>query len=89
MALGGLPVLSPLLKGSDPETVTAAVAALRNLSIHKGNEVGVVEKWVWWRNGCVRSIQFFLYVCTCVCVCGCLVVGPTVWEYECGCAVGE
>ena len=32
----------PLLKSADSETVTAAVAALRNLSIHKGNEVGVV-----------------------------------------------
>ena len=29
----------PLLRSSDTETVTAAVAALRNLSIHKGNEV--------------------------------------------------
>jgi len=43
VSLGGLAALSPLLKGSDPETVTAAVAALRNLSIHKGNEVGVVS----------------------------------------------
>ena len=37
---GGLPVLVPLLASNDTETVTAAVAALRNLSIHKGNEVG-------------------------------------------------
>ena len=36
---GGLPVLVPLLRSSNTETVTAAVAALRNLSIHKGNEV--------------------------------------------------
>ena len=36
---GGLNVLVPLLRGSDTETVTAAVAALRNLSIHNGNEV--------------------------------------------------
>ena len=31
----------PLLRSSDTETVTAAVAALRNLSIRKGNEVSV------------------------------------------------
>ena len=35
---GGLRVLVPLLCSSDIETTTAAVAALRNLSIHKGNE---------------------------------------------------
>ena len=29
----------PLLRSRDTETVTAAVAALRNLSIHNGNEV--------------------------------------------------
>jgi len=40
---GGLPVLVPLLRSSNTETVTAAVAALRNLSIHKGNEVAIVE----------------------------------------------
>ena len=32
-------MLVPLLRGNDTETVTAAVAALRNLSIHNGNEV--------------------------------------------------
>ena len=36
---GGLKVLVPLLRSNDTETVTAAVAALRNLSIHNGNEV--------------------------------------------------
>ncbi len=39
VSLGGLSALIPLLKNTDSETVTAAVAALRNLSIHKGNEV--------------------------------------------------
>ena len=39
VSAGGLPVLVPLLASNDTETVTAAVAALRNLSIHKGNEV--------------------------------------------------
>ena len=38
---GGLHVLVPLLRSNDTETVTAAVAALRNLSIHNGNEVSV------------------------------------------------
>ena len=32
-------MLIPLLRSHDHETVTASVAALRNLSIHKGNEV--------------------------------------------------
>ena len=36
---GGLDALVPLLWSSDTDTVTAAVAALRNLSIMKGNEV--------------------------------------------------
>lgn len=40
---GGLPVLVPLLRSGDTETVTAAVAALRNLSIHKGNEGLIVQ----------------------------------------------
>ena len=31
----------PLLKSKDLDTITAAVAALRNLSIRKGNEVSV------------------------------------------------
>ena len=39
MEQGGLTALAPLLRSSDTEIVTAAVAALRNLSIHKGNEV--------------------------------------------------
>ncbi|CAI7995373.1 Vacuolar protein 8, partial [Geodia barretti] len=39
---GGLSVLIPLLRSADAETVTAAVAALRNLSIHKGNEQLIV-----------------------------------------------
>ncbi len=43
MTLGGLAALAPLLKASDSETVAAAVAALRNLSIRKGNEVDVVR----------------------------------------------
>ena len=34
----------PLLRSSDPDTVTAAVAALRNLSIMKGNEVSTLKK---------------------------------------------
>ena len=36
---GGLDALVPLLESSDRETVIAAVAALRNLSIRRGNEV--------------------------------------------------
>ncbi len=44
MSAGGLPVLVPLLASNDTETVTAAVAALRNLSIHKGNEVREYSK---------------------------------------------
>ena len=44
VSAGGLTVLVPLLKSADSETVTAAVAALRNLSIHKGNEVGGWER---------------------------------------------
>lgn len=46
MSAGGLPVLVPLLASNDTETVIAAVAALRNLSIHKGNEVPIVESGV-------------------------------------------
>ena len=40
-------MLIPLLSSTDPETVTAAVAALRNLSIHKGNEVWNPDSEVW------------------------------------------
>ena len=36
---GGLEALVPLLESGDKETVIAAVAALRNLSIRRGNEV--------------------------------------------------
>ena len=43
MAEGGLHVLVPLLKSTDVDTITAAVAALRNLSIRKGNEVRTLE----------------------------------------------
>ncbi len=43
MVEGGLHALLPLLAKVDPETVTAAVAALRNLSIHKGNEVSELD----------------------------------------------
>ena len=35
----GLEALIPLLRSSNLDTVTAAVAALRNLSIKRGNEV--------------------------------------------------
>ena len=35
----------PLLRSSDPDTVTAAVAALRNLSIMKGNEVSTFKRY--------------------------------------------
>ena len=45
---GGLDVLVPLLRSSDTETVTAAVAALRNLSIHNGNEVSRKGRWCGW-----------------------------------------
>ena len=43
MVEGGLHVLVPLLKSTDVDTITAAVAALRNLSIRKGNEVRTLE----------------------------------------------
>ena len=39
MESGGLEALVPLLSSKDIDTVTAAVAALRNLSIRRGNEV--------------------------------------------------
>lgn len=42
---GGLEALVPLLRSSDPDTVTAAVAALRNLSIMKGNEVSTLKRY--------------------------------------------
>ena len=40
---GGLEALVPLFDSNDKETVTAAVAALRNLSIRRGNEVKYYE----------------------------------------------
>ena len=49
-------MLVPLLSSSDTETITAAVASLRNLSIHKGNEV------------CTPVCMCVLCVCVCVCV---------------------
>ena len=39
MELGVLEKLCPLLSSEDTSVLTAAVAALRNISIHKGNEV--------------------------------------------------
>ena len=67
-------MLVPLLSSSDTETVTAAVAALRNLSIHKRNEVctpvcmcACVCVYV-----CVCGC---VWVCVCVCVCVCSVQG--------------
>ncbi len=36
---GGLVALCPLVRSSNAETVTAAVAAVRNLSIHRENAV--------------------------------------------------
>ena len=44
---GGLAALCPLIKSANVETVTAAVAAVRNLSIHKDNAV----RLVWVNNG--------------------------------------
>ena len=38
---GGLSALIPLLRSPDAETVTAAVAAIRNLSIHRDNAVSM------------------------------------------------
>ncbi len=47
MDFGGLAALCPLIKSANVETVTAAVAAVRNLSIHKDNAV----RLVWVNNG--------------------------------------
>lgn len=60
VAEGGLAVLIPLLKSEDSEIVTAAVAALRNLSIHQGNEVGRLEMGAHLASACV-------YVSDCYC----------------------
>ena len=74
MEYGGLPVLVPLLRSGDTETVTAAVAALRNLSIHKGNEVGsAFEGWDSLKSGyptnqdtlaCTCSYTLYYMYCT-------------------------
>ncbi len=64
MSAGGLTVLVPLLKSADSETVTAAVAALRNLSIHKGNEVSSGQLF----NFVLVHTGVFLCVCVCACV---------------------
>lgn len=42
--LGGLRSLHPLLSSQDIECCTAAVAALRNLSIYKGNEIAIIRE---------------------------------------------
>ena len=39
MKLDGLRLLKPVVEGSTGETLTAALACLRNLSINKANEV--------------------------------------------------
>ena len=41
--LGGLVHLLPLLHSQDQETCTAAVAAVRNISIHDGNAVSTEQ----------------------------------------------
>jgi len=40
---GGLVALLPLIRSGHTETVTAAVAAVRNLSIHKDNAVCFID----------------------------------------------
>ena len=49
---GGLEALVPLLSSKDIDTVTAAVAALRNLSIRKGNEVMSTDRSPSYSIGC-------------------------------------
>lgn len=43
MQQGSLPFLRQILHGCHGDTLSAAVACLRNLSIHKANEVAIVE----------------------------------------------
>lgn len=42
--LGGLTALQKIIKNSEGESLTAAVACLRNLSIHKSNEVPIIQE---------------------------------------------
>jgi vacuolar protein 8 len=42
-ALGGVRVFLPLIQNDQPELVAAAVAALRNISIHTENELLIVQ----------------------------------------------
>ena len=75
---GGLDVLVPLLRSSDTETVTAAVAALRNLSIHNGNEVSRKGRWcgwVWYIHVHGQTVNGHLLGCVHVCVCVCVCTG--------------